>query len=77
MRFGEAKDLRCILVYSGIHYDRVALSPSEPPHTSSQLPPEVDQTVWPTSDDAVLAQTQRLVEKLHAMEQAAANGGAA
>ncbi|GKT89958.1 LOW QUALITY PROTEIN: OTU-like cysteine protease [Colletotrichum tofieldiae] len=39
LRFGENKDSRCILVYSGIHYDRIACSPSEPPYTHSDLPP--------------------------------------
>ena len=61
--FGEDKDSRCILVYSGIHYDRVAFSPSEPPYKQSDLPPELDRTIWPTSDDEVadLAK-QRLVQ---------------
>jgi ubiquitin thioesterase OTU1 len=65
MRFGEHKSARCILVYSGIHYDRVAFSPSEPPYRVSLLPPEIDRTLWDTTDDAILAQTHRLVEKLH------------
>lgn len=66
MNFGEGKKDRCILVYSGIHYDRVAFSYSDYPHTSTNLPPEVDRTLWPTSDDDVLAQTQKLVQKLNA-----------
>jgi len=65
MRFGEGKLSRCILVYSGIHYDRVAFSLSDAPYVVSHLPPEMDQTVWETTDDAVLAQAQRLVEQLH------------
>lgn len=67
LTFGENKDTRCLLVYSGIHYDRVALSPSEPPHTHSDLPPELDQTMWPTSDDEVLAMTRQLVAELNRM----------
>ncbi|KAF3352450.1 putative ubiquitin thioesterase otu1 like protein [Verticillium longisporum] len=67
LRFGENKDTRCLLVYSGIHYDRVAFSPSEPPYHESTLPPELDRTVWPTDDAAVLEKTQQLVAQLHAM----------
>ncbi len=37
-RFNEGQPTRCILVYSGIHYDVVALSPSEPPHTHTDVP---------------------------------------
>ncbi|KAM0277533.1 hypothetical protein ACHAQH_005732 [Verticillium albo-atrum] len=65
LRFGENKDTRCLLVYSGIHYDRVALSPSEPPYQESTLPPELDRTVWPTDDSDVLEKTQKLVAQLH------------
>lgn len=65
MNFGEAKRDRCILVYSGIHYDRVAFSLSEYPHSAPSLPPEMDRTIWPTDDDEVLNQTQELVRKLN------------
>ncbi|KAK0384214.1 hypothetical protein NLU13_8302 [Sarocladium strictum] len=65
INFGEGKRDRCILVYSGIHYDRVAFSYSDYPHTSTTLPPEVDRTLWPTDDEEVLAQAQKLVEKLN------------
>ncbi|KAL0936709.1 ubiquitin thioesterase otu1 [Colletotrichum truncatum] len=67
LKFGENKDSRCILVYSGIHYDRVACSPSEPPFTHSDLPPELDRTNWSTSDDEILAKTRELIRKLHEM----------
>ncbi|KDN65099.1 putative OTU-like cysteine protease [Colletotrichum sublineola] len=67
LRFGENKDSRCILVYSGIHYDRIACSPSEPPYTHSDLPPELDRTNWSTSDDEVLDKTRALIRKLHEM----------
>ncbi|KAM4062248.1 OTU-like cysteine protease [Hirsutella rhossiliensis] len=63
--FGELKQHRCILVYSGIHYDRVAFSYSEFPHNVATLPPEVDRTVWSTSDADVLLKAQQLVQKLH------------
>ncbi|EQB57920.1 OTU-like cysteine protease [Colletotrichum gloeosporioides Cg-14] len=67
LKFGENKESRCILVYSGIHYDRVACSPSEPPYTHSDLPPELDRTNWSTSDEAVLDKTRELIRKLHEM----------
>ena len=65
INFGECKRDRCVLVYSGIHYDRVAFSYSDFPHTNTTLPPEVDRTLWPTTDDEILAQTQKLVAKLN------------
>jgi ubiquitin thioesterase OTU1 len=66
MNFGEGKSERCILVYSGIHYDRVSFSYSDYPHNNPSLPPEMDRTRWSTDDDEVLAQTQELVRKLNA-----------
>ncbi|KAF4983825.1 hypothetical protein FZEAL_862 [Fusarium zealandicum] len=66
INFGEEKRDRCILVYSGIHYDRVAFSYSEYPHNAPTLPPEMDRTVWPVDDDEVLQRTQELVKKLNA-----------
>lgn len=65
MNFGEEKRDRCILVYSGIHYDRVAFTYSDFPHNTTTLPPEVDRTIWPTSDEDVLGKTQELVRKLN------------
>ncbi|KAK1638097.1 OTU-like cysteine protease [Colletotrichum phormii] len=67
LRFGENKESRCILVYSGIHYDRIACSPSEPPYAHSDLPPELDRTNWSTADDEVLDRTRALIRKLHEM----------
>ena len=65
MKFGEVKQDRCILVYSGIHYDRVAFSYSDFPHETTSLPPEMDRTMWPTGDDEILEKTQQLVQKLN------------
>ena len=53
-RFGENKLKRIILVYSGIHYDAIALSPSEPPFTRAYASPEVDLKVFETADEAVV-----------------------
>ncbi|KAK5993140.1 Ubiquitin thioesterase OTU1-like protein [Cladobotryum mycophilum] len=66
IQFGELKKDRCILVFSGIHYDRVAFSFSEYPHNQVTLPPEMDRTIWPIDDDEILNRTQALVQKLHA-----------
>lgn len=66
MNFGEHKRDRCILVYSGIHYDRVAFSYSEYPHKTASLPPDMDRALWSTSDDEILEKSQELVRKLNA-----------
>lgn len=63
--FGEGKELRCILLYSGIHYDRVAFSLSEPPYKRSDLPPEMDIVRWETSDDGIIEKTRELVTCLN------------
>lgn len=59
-RFNEGKPTRCILVYSGIHYDTIALSPSSPPHTHSDLPPELDIKVFDAHDEIVLDKAREL-----------------
>ncbi|PNY30015.1 Ubiquitin thioesterase otu1 [Tolypocladium capitatum] len=66
INFGEMKRDRCVLVYSGIHYDRVAFSYSDFPHDVTSLPPDMDRTLWPTDDAEILHKTQQLVQKLHA-----------
>lgn len=53
-RFNEGKPTRCILVYSGIHYDTIALSPSDPPHTHAYAPPDFDTTVFDSYDQVIL-----------------------
>lgn len=58
-RFNEGRPQRCILVYSGIHYDTIALSPSDPPFDRAYAPPEFDTKVFDAADDAVL---QKAVE---------------
>lgn len=55
-----------MLVYSGIHYDRVAFTVSEAPYDEPTFPPEMDRTIWPTTDDMILVKTHELVEKLNA-----------
>ncbi|MCJ1373777.1 ubiquitin-specific protease otu1 [Loxospora ochrophaea] len=53
-RFNEGRPQRCILVYSGIHYDTIALSPSDPPYSKAYAPPEFDTKVFDSADVAVL-----------------------
>ncbi|CEJ82853.1 hypothetical protein VHEMI02899 [[Torrubiella] hemipterigena] len=63
--FGENNSQRCILVYSGIHYDRIAFSYSDYPHKYANLPPELDRALWPADDADVLNKASSLVEILH------------
>ncbi|KAI9797957.1 MAG: ubiquitin-specific protease otu1 [Piccolia ochrophora] len=53
-RFNEGARTRCVVVYSGIHYDAIASSPSEPPHAVATAPPEWDVKVFDAADEAVL-----------------------
>ncbi len=56
--YGLDKDTRCVLLYSGIHYDRIAQS------FDLGLPPELDVTQWKADDDAVLEKAKELANKL-------------
>ncbi len=53
-RYNEGMAKRCVLVYSGIHYDTIALSPSDPPHVKALAPPEYDTKVFDAVDHVVL-----------------------
>ncbi|EFR02703.1 ubiquitin thioesterase OTU1 [Nannizzia gypsea CBS 118893] len=53
-RFNEGCPTRCIVVYSGIHYDTVALSPSDEPYTHAYAPPEFDTRIFDSSDSIIL-----------------------
>lgn len=53
-RFNEGRPKRCILVYSGIHYDVIALSPSDPPYTGAFAPPDFDTKIFDALDEVVL-----------------------
>ncbi|KAK3848394.1 MAG: hypothetical protein J3R72DRAFT_428926 [Linnemannia gamsii] len=58
-RFGEGQyDQRALVMYSGIHYDAVALTPS------LDIPAECDQTQFETSSDAILTAGVQLAAKL-------------
>ena len=49
-RWNEGRPKRCIIVYSGIHYDTIALSPSD-----VYSPPELDIKIFDSTDDVILA----------------------
>ncbi|KAL3458496.1 OTU-domain-containing protein [Aspergillus heterothallicus] len=62
VRFNEGSSQRCILVYSGIHYDTIALTPSA---TAS---PEFDTKVFDAADPLVEERSLsvcRLLQKQH------------
>ena len=74
-RFNEGAAIRCILVYSGIHYDTIAQSPSDPPHTKADSPPELDKKVWEKEDDEILFKAQELCGKLKEQHYFTDTGG--
>ncbi|RJE26660.1 Ubiquitin thioesterase OTU1 [Aspergillus sclerotialis] len=63
-RFNEGPPIRCVLVYSGIHYDTIALSPSDPPFTHSYSPPEFDTKVFDSADQFVIEKSLDLCKIL-------------
>ncbi|MCJ1446064.1 MAG: ubiquitin-specific protease otu1 [Stictis urceolatum] len=64
-KFNEGKPKRCILVYSGIHYDVIALSPSEPPlFDKAYAPPDFDVKVFDSFDEEVLQKAGDLCQVL-------------
>lgn len=63
-RFNEGPPTRCVLVYSGIHYDTIALSPSDPPYTHAYAPPEFDTKVFDAIDPVVIEKSLELCKIL-------------
>lgn len=63
-RFNEGALKRCVLVYSGIHYDVIALSPSDPPFAHAYAPPDFDEKVFDRDDDMVLIKALELCKLL-------------
>lgn len=57
-RFGEGKSTRVIILYSGIHYDRIAFC------MDLSYPVEVDVTKWSTDDEEVLDKARQLAQQL-------------
>ena len=67
----------CILVYSGIHYDTIVQSPSEPPHTNADNPPELDKRIWDSDDEYILSKSLELCRKLNEKHYYTDTGGMA
>ncbi|RKF65888.1 Ubiquitin thioesterase OTU1 [Erysiphe neolycopersici] len=65
-KFNEGRANRCILVYSGIHYDTIALSPVDAQHYNFQSTPELDQRVWDSRDTEILETAVELCRILQA-----------
>ncbi|KAL8872314.1 MAG: hypothetical protein Q9174_002038 [Haloplaca sp. 1 TL-2023] len=63
-RFNEGMPKRCILVYSGIHYDTIAVSQSNPYTMDGYALPEEDIKIFDAQDDAVLAAALELCGEL-------------
>ncbi|KAG7284176.1 hypothetical protein NEMBOFW57_010538 [Staphylotrichum longicolle] len=60
-RFGEGKSNRVIILYSGIHYDRIAFC------MDLSYPVEVDVTRWATDDNEVLDKARQLAKRLQSL----------
>ncbi|GAB1317228.1 ubiquitin-specific protease otu1 [Madurella fahalii] len=60
-RFGEGKSNRVIILYSGIHYDRIAFC------MDLSYPVEVDVTRWSTDDEEVLDKARELARRLQSL----------
>jgi ubiquitin thioesterase OTU1 len=66
--FNEGRPIRCILVYSGVHYDTIALSPSDAPHKHAYALPEHDTKIFDAADPLVLEKAVelcRVLQKKH------------
>lgn len=59
-RFNEGQPTRCIVVYSGIHYDLIAMSPSDPPYTHAYAPPDFDTRIFDAADPVILEKALEL-----------------
>ena len=59
-RFNEGRPRRCILVYSGIHYDTIALVP----HGVSPQDPSQDIKLFDANDDVILEAARELCRQL-------------
>lgn len=56
--------MQCMVVYSGIHYDAIAASPSEPPYTQANATPDFDTMMFSASDDMIVLRSEELCRKL-------------
>lgn len=63
-QFNEGAPTRCIVVYSGIHYDVLALSPSDPPYTHADPFAQGDTKIFDAVDPVVLEKAKELCRVL-------------
>lgn len=63
-RFNEGRAARCILVYSGIHYDCIVLNPSTHPYARANGDPAGDQKIFDAVDEAPVQGALRLCNVL-------------
>ncbi|KAI4143339.1 MAG: hypothetical protein L6R39_004603 [Caloplaca ligustica] len=63
-RFNEGMEKRCILVYSGIHYDTIALCQEDTYSADGFAAPEDDVKIFDAKDNAVLAAALELCREL-------------
>lgn len=63
-QFNEGAPTRCIVVYSGIHYDVLALSPSDPPYTRANPLMDGDTKIFEAVDPIVLDKAKELCRVL-------------
>lgn len=63
-QFNEGAPTRCIVVYSGIHYDVLALSPSDPPYTRANPLAHGDTKIFEAVDPVVLTKAKELCRVL-------------
>lgn len=67
-QFNEGAPTRCIVVYSGIHYDVLALSPSAHPYSLADTAMQDDIKIFDAADPVVLEKAQeicRLLQSRH------------
>ncbi|OKL62935.1 hypothetical protein UA08_02087 [Talaromyces atroroseus] len=62
--FNEGQATRCFVVYSGIHYDMIALSPSDPPFAHAYAPPDFDTRIFDAADPVILEKALELCRTL-------------
>lgn len=63
-QFNEGAPTRCIVVYSGIHYDVIALSPSDPPYTHANAFAHTDTKIFDAADPVVLQKATEMCRVL-------------
>ncbi|KAJ5110756.1 hypothetical protein N7532_001291 [Penicillium argentinense] len=63
-QFNEGAPTRCVVVYSGVHYDVLALSPSDPPYTHADPLAQNDTKIFDAVDPVVLDKAKEVCQIL-------------